>query len=501
MVERQAARPFVGREQSLVELRELWAESLDGRRRVAVIEGEAGVGKTRLAAQFAAEAHARGAIVLWGRATAEAIVPYESMVEALRTVLRSVSDEARTRVLDGRRGLGILVPFVGDADDGRAAAPELGTDRYVLFETVAELLEAESAMHPILFVLDDVQYVDGLTFRLLAHLLRHERPGRLMIIGTVRTMPPVDNPHADGFMADLRRDGTLHNIDPGRPRRGRGRRAARRQWQRDPGVEGGRRAAGNARQRVLRQRAGRARRRRHHARVGPRRAERAPRPAADRVESPGDLCGRRRHQRHDAGPRQATGLDADEFLDAVDETLDAGVLAEDPTTGVFSFRHALVEQVVLDRISQTRRATMHLSIADAIEAVGGSPLELAHHLLAAGRLARPNRTVLAAVGAGRRALDVLAYEDGLVWAQRALGVDGTHRAAVAVRGAAAALRRAASAGRPSSGAHRRRSGRRRSAAHRRSADAGPGGRGGRPGARRDRLRLRHRGRQPGRVAQ
>ena len=65
--------------------------STAGGSRIALLVGEAGAGKSRLAARFAAEVHGEGAIVLWGRATAEAIVPFEPMVEAMRTVLRTVS--------------------------------------------------------------------------------------------------------------------------------------------------------------------------------------------------------------------------------------------------------------------------------------------------------------------------------------------------------------------------------------------------------------------------
>ncbi|MGE0000165.1 MAG: BTAD domain-containing putative transcriptional regulator, partial [Ilumatobacteraceae bacterium] len=426
VVERQAARPFVGREDELAQMREMWADTLAGRRRVVLIEGESGIGKTRLAAQFAVEAHARGAIVMWGRATAEAIVPYEAMVEALRTVLRTVSDEARQRVLDGRKGLGILVPFVGDDVEGdEAPAPELGTDRYVLFETVAELLEAESAMHPIVFVIDDVQYVDGLTFRLLSHLLRHERAARLMVVGTVRTMPPVDNPHCDDFMADLRRDDTLHTVQLSglgeddvaalldvthseippskaavvhRATRGNAFYVSELAEHGDAGS-----MPASVRD-VLNVRLGRLS------------------VAANRLVTFAAVAGTSATLPI-LGP--STGLDTDELLDAVDESLAAGLLSEDPTTGVLSFRHALVQQVVVDRISQTRRSTMHLAVADALEDVGANALELAHHLLSAGRLVAPDRAVLAAVDAGRRALDVLAYEDGLQWGQRALAVTGT----------------------------------------------------------------------------
>ena len=51
---------------------------------VVVLAGEAGMGKTRLAARFAAEAHAGGAAVLHGRIDEETVVPYQPFVEALR---------------------------------------------------------------------------------------------------------------------------------------------------------------------------------------------------------------------------------------------------------------------------------------------------------------------------------------------------------------------------------------------------------------------------------
>lgn len=424
VVARLAARPFVGRDDAMHQLRAAWDDALLGRRRVVVIEGEAGAGKTRLAAQFAAEAHARGAVIMWGRATAEAIVPYEALVEALRTVLRTVSDNARQRVLDGRSGLGMLVPFVGGDERDVATTPELGTDRYVLFETVAELMDAESAVHPIVFVLDDVQYADGLTLRLLQHLLRHERQARLLIVGTVRTMPPVDNPNVDVFMADMRRDDTLHNIQL------TGLDESEVAELLD--VSGSEIPASKAAM-ILEATRGNAFYVTELAEHGD--ATTMPASVRDVLNVRLGWLPASSHRLVTfaavAGSSAtmpvlalATGFGSDEFIDAADAALADGVLAEDPSTGVFAFRHALVEQVVLDRISQTRRATMHLSIADALEAVGGGALELAHHLLAAGRLVAPDRAVMAAVTAGRRALDVLAYEDGLQWAQKALGVSG-----------------------------------------------------------------------------
>ncbi|HKA52279.1 MAG TPA: ATP-binding protein [Candidatus Binatia bacterium] len=82
----RAARPFVGRERELSELRAGLADALSGRGRLFLVVGEPGIGKTRLAEELAAEATRRGARVLWGRAWegggAPAYWPWTQMLRA-----------------------------------------------------------------------------------------------------------------------------------------------------------------------------------------------------------------------------------------------------------------------------------------------------------------------------------------------------------------------------------------------------------------------------------
>ena len=77
---------------------------------VVVLAGEAGVGKTRLAARFAAAAHAGGATVLHGRIDEETVVPYQPFVEALR----HYAAHARRRPASAP-DLAPLVPELGGA--------------------------------------------------------------------------------------------------------------------------------------------------------------------------------------------------------------------------------------------------------------------------------------------------------------------------------------------------------------------------------------------------
>jgi class 3 adenylate cyclase len=76
--------PFVGREAELDALRVAWRRAASGERAAVLVAGEPGIGKTRLAAELAAEARASGAGVLFGWCDDELGVPYQPFVEALR---------------------------------------------------------------------------------------------------------------------------------------------------------------------------------------------------------------------------------------------------------------------------------------------------------------------------------------------------------------------------------------------------------------------------------
>ena len=145
--------------------------------RLAVVVGEAGAGKTTLAAHFAASVQPERATVLWGRAAQEALVPFEPLVQALRTALHALSPRARERVIAERGALTVLLPELPQlVPTMRAERPAPDVERYLLFETVADLLAVGvGRSRPILLVVDDVQWADGPTIKLLEHVLRHEQ--------------------------------------------------------------------------------------------------------------------------------------------------------------------------------------------------------------------------------------------------------------------------------------------------------------------------------------
>src|ERR687895_306129 len=87
LVARSERRSFVARERELVRLRERWSAVRRGQGELVLLTGEPGIGKTRLAARFAAEAHAGGAAGIYGGGGQETGRPPQPFVEALRQLV------------------------------------------------------------------------------------------------------------------------------------------------------------------------------------------------------------------------------------------------------------------------------------------------------------------------------------------------------------------------------------------------------------------------------
>jgi tetratricopeptide (TPR) repeat protein len=112
-------------------------------------------------------------------------VPYQPFVEALRPFAEAIGlDHVRAEL--GRRGadLAWLLPELDALGEPLRADPE--TERFRLFEAVTALAEMATRERPALLVLDDLHWAAGPTLLLLRHLIRTERPLRLLILGTYR---------------------------------------------------------------------------------------------------------------------------------------------------------------------------------------------------------------------------------------------------------------------------------------------------------------------------
>ena len=173
--------PLVGRDTELAVLRQELAAARAGGGRVVAIAGEPGIGKTRIVDEAAAEAGARGAAVVRGRADEESRA-YGPWRAALRPLVAAASGVPARVLADVRR-------LTGDGRSPEAAAAQASDgeeERLRMFDAVAALVRGAAAERPLFIAIEDVHAADRSSFLLLRHLLEAASEARLLIVLTYR---------------------------------------------------------------------------------------------------------------------------------------------------------------------------------------------------------------------------------------------------------------------------------------------------------------------------
>ncbi|HEV3504311.1 MAG TPA: AAA family ATPase, partial [Actinomycetes bacterium] len=207
--------PLVGREREWAALLAAYGEvGADGR--LVVIEGEAGIGKTRLADELAAHARSLGASVVRGRCYEEETgVAYGPFIEGLRGVLAtgpSLDAVPRHWLAEARRLLPELVEaYPGLPEPGPLDGPAAGRQ---FFEGVSQvLLAATAGPPPGLLVLDDLQWADEASLDVLAYLV-HRLEGRpLLVVACWRSEQVPADARLRRLAAETRRAGRGHVLE------------------------------------------------------------------------------------------------------------------------------------------------------------------------------------------------------------------------------------------------------------------------------------------------
>ena len=402
--------PFVGRADELARLRSLWAAVCERRaRRLLLLAGEPGVGKTRLALEFAREADAT---VLLGRCSEDPLAAFEPFTEVLRHLGGGVA-----RALAGP-GAGELDRLLGGVHGG----PDDPGARHRLFAAVDDVLTGIAERHPVVLILDDLHWADRPTLLLLSFVLRGARPAPVLAVGTYRDTEVGRRTPLAGALADLRRDGGaervgLRGLAPGEV----GELAVAWLGAEGAGLAAGvhDRTGGNAFfvEEVLRGLAeddASVPESVRHA-VGARLARLTP--EADELLSQAAVLGQT------VDPELlavVAGRPGDEVEALLDELVDARLLRAEGRA--LEFPHALVREAVAADLNPLRRARLHRAAAEALIAGGEHRHlpEIAHHFSeaadarAAGYLRR----------AGEQAVAMLAYEEAAELFARALDAGG-----------------------------------------------------------------------------
>jgi class 3 adenylate cyclase/tetratricopeptide (TPR) repeat protein len=454
VVETAPVFAFAGRTTELDGLLSAWKEVNEGDRRLVLISGEPGVGKTRLVSEAVRVAYAEGANILWGRCDPELAGPFEPFAEALGRYTSTVSAQ-RLRVELGPLGgeLTRLLPELADRVAGLAGPlrAEPDAERHRLFEAVTDLLAASSDNDPLVLVLDDLHWADKPSLLLLRHVLRSATPSRVLILATYRdTDLDRSHPLAD-LLGDLRRERGVTRLDlMGLDAKGVEQlmESAAGHDLSGPGLELARavhaETEGNpffVSEMLL-----------HLAESGliVQRGDRwAPDAALADVGIPEgirEVVGRRLSRLSEVANdalswaavigtefdlaivEAAGGPSSDELLDALDEATRIGVLREVAgSVGRYRFAHALVRSSLHEEISTNRRVRMHWSVGEAIEGRRGHDDDasldaLAYHYGEGALAGDPEKAVAVTRRAAIKATRELAFEAAAGHLERAIGL-------------------------------------------------------------------------------
>jgi transcriptional regulator with XRE-family HTH domain len=192
-IESAASAAFVDREEELGVLREAWSSAKAGHRVLTLIAGEPGIGKTALTAELARDVQAADGLVLYGRWDEHVLAPYQAFREALDDYARACPDAVLRQDLAGlAEEIGRLCPEPAGRIGASAAPPQAAAEaeRFRLFESIDTWIRRIAARHPVLLVLDDLQWADEPSLLLLQHLMRARRSTPLLTAAMYRDIGP-----------------------------------------------------------------------------------------------------------------------------------------------------------------------------------------------------------------------------------------------------------------------------------------------------------------------
>jgi predicted ATPase len=430
---------FVGRTQQLTRLRELLTRAAEGEPLVALVAGEAGVGKTRLVDQLAAAADGQGVRVLRGGCVplGEEGLPFAPVTQALRGLADQL-DPAELAAVAGpaRHEVGRLLPDLGWGGEAAGVAGVTGVAGVAgagqgrLFELLLGVVQRLAERAPLLWVMEDLHWADRSTRDLVAFLATTLRSGRVLVVGSFRS-DELDRRHPlRGLLGELARNRRVQRLDLLRFSRAEVAEQLAGLLGADPPArlvdDIYARSEGNpffAEELLL---AGEG-------------ADSGALPLSlrevllARVVRLGDSTQQVLRVAAAAGPgvtqpllAAVTGLDDQVLLEGLREAVDQQLLLPEPGGAGYVFRHALVAEAVYGELLPGERVGMHTALADALEAgleAGDAPVSraarLAHHWAAAGDQPRALAASIAAAAVAER---VYAFAEAQLQLERVLAL-------------------------------------------------------------------------------
>jgi predicted ATPase/DNA-binding NarL/FixJ family response regulator len=423
---------FVGRRDEMAVLAGLLDRVRQGESAFAVVGGEAGVGKTRLVGELAAQAAAAQFTVLTGQCIelgAEGL-PLAPLVDALRTLARTIPADELAGVL-GPAGpsLARLLPELGPDLSGRAAADSMQAAQ--LLELVLGLLTRLSFIQPVMLILEDLHWADHSTLELVAFLARSLREVPVLLVVTYRSDELRRRHPLRSLLTNWERMRSVITVELRRFGRAEvaAQLAAILDTEPGPGLVDlvFDRSGGNAY--LVEELAGVVRNGGDPAHLPPSLLDvllsrvDSLSPDAQRLLVTAAVAGRRVPDRLLA---RVAGLGEAELFAALRESVQSHLLVVDHTGHGYEFRHALTRDAVYEDMLPGERVRLHAAYGDALVADpwlagddSAAPAALAHHWYAALDLPR---ALPASITAASHARASYAPAEALRHLERALEI-------------------------------------------------------------------------------
>jgi ATP/maltotriose-dependent transcriptional regulator MalT len=183
MATRMTSVRFVGRSAELAELIAAFRDAGERRASLALVGGESGVGKSRLAGELSRHARESGARILSGDCVelGEDELPYAPLLTALRPLVRDGDPALDALAPPLRSALDAILPGLGAAEPGGEAAQSR------VFEALLALLQTLGESEPVVLIVEDLHWADTSTRSFMRFLARTICNERLLVVGTYRS--------------------------------------------------------------------------------------------------------------------------------------------------------------------------------------------------------------------------------------------------------------------------------------------------------------------------
>ena len=410
---------FVGRAAELSALQAHFAAATGGHARIVIVHGEAGIGKSRLSAEFIGLVPDETQVLVGAcvRVTGRAL-PFAPVTQMLRGLVEELG------LVTVHELAGPAIGALAGALPGESQNRVLTVGQSALFDDVMALLKHLSRRQPTVILIEDVHWADRSTLDLITYVARNLARDRVLVVLTYRADGLDETVDVPAFLAELVRLPLTERIDLAPLSEAEttdmltdllGERA-------DPAVV----------ERVVARCAGNAFFVEEVAAAGATEPEIVVPPALR------DIIRLRLNQLDATAARildviavaagsvdhasvvQVSGCSDDVVTTAVRDGLQAGILVVDPSTGDYDIRHALARQCIVEDILPVQRRDIHARLAAALSDIAsGGPTRLggeharatsatAHHWAAAGVY---EHALPAAVQACRSSLAIHAYAE------------------------------------------------------------------------------------------